>query len=369
MLSLKQKYALARAKPSMRSKLKQAFAAQKQPKKGKKNTRLPVKSGGSASRQTVPASARKLLPPPGPADARVIAAKAFDASDEFHFPAPFSDSRYIVIRGRKSFSLNADSSGHRVIFISAFQGTEPYTPTIAVTGQGGAAFNAAGVGQQNDSIASTAFSTYADTLASCHALAVTIRCTGASTGNIPEGFFTVSRLHNRLGSNASQSFGNYADYLMDQRDTRSCTAYNALTRAKGFACVPAEQAHYSEYGLCTNTAATDADWEMGKDMTPYAIVLRSTASMTVPYQITVYTEWRVKYSEDNPMLRSVQSRRMPTKPEIWNKVVEAARSFEPLLTSGLNCLADNAANALIGAVRGAIYAPGAEMAAGATMAI
>lgn len=254
---------------------------------------------------------------------------AVDARRISHIPPPLPLGPYTVVRGRNVFSVATSNTGQQTVLLVsphtlANVGANPVFNTYAtpVIGTIGAGTNIPGStfeGTWQDAIAVPyAAATLGGNLcsASLHALTVVVSC--FSTAVLADGAIYMGALNQRVARTRFATWNDLAANLLNRREMTSTSAFHVLSDPVAIHAYPVDTVDWAaQRPLVTGDLTTFSNNATMDSLCQLAFVWPPTTASVI-YTLTVYTEWRMNFTD--PALASTASGHMAAPLKAWNDI-------------------------------------------------
>lgn len=287
-------------------------------------------------------------------------AMSVDASRPAHIPPPVPLGPYTVLRGRTSISINTSTTDSTVVLLGphtlATAGLRDLTitPLVATSGVGSGVPGASPENYYTDTLAGGyATATISDNRANgnLHGLTVILNCLSPTT--VVQGQVYVGSLNQRINRTRYATYNELASALINRREVEPHSAYNVLSCPIKFSAYPVDVVDWSrQVPLLTQSVSTLADNVTLDSLSQLVVVLPATSAV-VSYSITVFTEWRINFTD--PALASTATTKAASDMNLWSGIAAAGAAtggFIQQVEEGI---------AAMGALSGAISAGGGLM--------
>lgn len=255
--------------------------------------------------------------------AHMIAA-AVDASTLQHIPSHIPMGPYTVIKSRVIIPLVANIAGQRAVLLLGAYGRastfdQSIAPLVAIFGQG---TDVPGVTETY--FTDTAIAAYDGTSfsngfgnANLHALTVVINCTSSATTS--NGLIYYGAVNQRVNRAQFANYNALADALIPRREFSSSSAYSLCTKPYKMSAYPVDLTDWSTQKPLVVESGTFGDNIALDSLSQMAIIIPPTPT-AVAYTVTVYTEWRVNFTD--AVLSSTSVKRAPASSTLWDRVID-----------------------------------------------
>lgn len=253
--------------------------------------------------------------------------QALDARVLAHVPPSVPMGPYTVVRSRNVRTITTDTTGastvmligpHRLVSIESC-----ITPIIAIIGTGA---NVPGTTEQT--ITDVGIQGYAGTIlnstanAQLHAITVVVQSTSSATA--AQGLVYVGSLAQRVGRQNYATYNALASALINRRELSPFAAYSTMTKPAEHSAYPVDMTEWSMQVPVHNVGATPGDNYHSDTLSQIAVVFPAT-TVAVDYNVSIFTEWRVNFTDS--VLNSTAVRHDPTPTGLWNKIVQNASAL------------------------------------------
>lgn len=291
---------------------------------------------------------------------------ALDARLPTHVPPPLPMGPYTVVRGRRVFNFQTVTGGDSLVILlgahanisSAASPPRSVSNQIAIIGSG---INVPGTTETT--LVDTVMTPYttAPTLTvanyGLHALTANIVCTSGPLATSGSAFIgTVSQRVNRL---QYASYNLLAAALTQRRDLRPFTLYNLTMEGKTLSSYPVDMITWCEQNPGINASAVQSENITTDALSQICIVIPSTAA-ALDMTLTVYTEWRVNFTD--AALASTSVKRPNAPQSLWNEAITFGNQVSGFVSDAAGIISGlQTARSSVGAAMGTISKAGSAM--------
>lgn len=268
-------------------------------------------------------------------------ATAVDASVQEHVPSHIPMGPYTVIKSRVIIPITSSISGQTTTLVMgaygrASQFDQSISPTIAILGTGTDVPTITESYFQDPAVAIYDGTNFGNGFgnANLHALTFVINCTSSATS--ANGIVYYGAVNQRINRGQFPNYNALGNALIPRREFSSQSAYSLCTKPHKVSAYPVDLTDWSTQKPLVEPSLTLGDNINLDSLCQMAIIVPPTAT-AVAYSITVYTEWRVNFTD--PVLASTSVKRQPTTPQLWDAVIDQgtklAGSYHALQDSGM----------------------------------
>lgn len=268
----------------------------------------PVRRGAASKASAVPA----------------LVLAAVDATVQQHIPPHIPMGPYTVIKSRVIIPVTTNIAGQQIVILlgaygRASQFDQSIGPAVAIYGEG---TNVPGITEsyfQDAAIATYDGTSFGNTLANgnLHALSVVMNCTSSATA--ANGLVYYGAVNQRVNRGQYSTYNELAANLYPRREFSSKSAYSLCTAPHKVCAFPVDLTDWSTQKPLVETSLTLGDNIALDSLSQIALIFPNTVT-AVQYTLTVYTEWRINFT--NAVLASTSTRREPAPQQIWNKAID-----------------------------------------------
>lgn len=269
-----------------------------------------------------------------------VVVAAVDASVQQHIPPHIPMGPYTVIKSRVIIPVTTNTFGQQTVLLLGAYGRastldQSIGPAIAILGVATAVPGITESYFQDAAIATYDGSSFGNSLANgnLHALTCVINCTSSATA--ANGLVYYGAVNQRVNRGQYATYNELATNLYPRREFSSKSAYALCTAPHKLCAFPVDLTDWSTQKPLVETSLTFSDNIALDSLSQLAVIFPDTVT-AVQYTITVYTEWRINFT--NPVLASTSTRREPAPQQVWNKAIDigtqVAGSFD-LIERGL----------------------------------
>lgn len=276
---------------------------------------------------------------------------AIDARHSLHVPPHIPMGPYTVIRSRAVRQQLSTTGTNNVVLMfgahtdNALANGTTVSNILGIVGEG---TNSPGSIEQF--VIDPIISGYAGTLGSSvatvalHALTVQCNCVESVTG--ASGQVYAGTLQSRVGRTNFVTYNALAADLIQRREMKPRSAYQALGRSFAISSYPLDMTDWTLQKPVVVPNATLSNNVTSDQLAPIVFVLPPT-STAVEYTFTVFAEWRVCFSQ--AALASTSIHHAPSSPDFWHTALKTMSN----VAGDLESLSGMASG--VGAVLGSIY--------------
>lgn len=283
--------------------------------------------------------------------------KVVDATSNTHVPCPITLGPYTVVRGRVNLSIQTNTNNSTVVLLGPHTVSTAglrdltITPVVTISGVGTDVPGTTELLTPDNLISSYASSVAGNAAnGNLHGLTVVLNCLSPTT--TVQGQVYVGSLNQRINRSRFATWNAVADSLITRREVKPYSAYNVLSKPLKYSVFPVDIVDWARQVPLVLQAAAPGDNITMDSLSQGVLIFPATAAV-VSYTITVYTEWRVNFSD--AALASTATTRPASPMDMWNKVAAVGTDtggFVQALEQGMS---------MAGALQGA-YSVGAGMA-------
>lgn len=290
--------------------------------KSKTKTQLPDKTGriGRKARKTGSKNKKRSGVQ---SVAHLAQLAAIDASHQVHIPPPVSLGPYTVVKGRISIPI-ATTTANTVVLLGSYGRATAFattsSPLCAIVGSGPAQPGVLETAYSDAIVVPYAGTTFTNGLANAtlHALTVVINCTSSAT--TANGLCYYAAVNQRVARTNFATYAALGDSLISRREFSSQSAYSLCSKPHKFSAYPVDVVDWcAQRPMVVHDDANRADAIALDSLSQMAIVFPGTVAST-SYMLTVYTEWRVNFTD--PALSSTSLKREPAPSSLWDRVMQ-----------------------------------------------
>lgn len=250
---------------------------------------------------------------------------AVDATVQAHIPPHIPMGPYTVIKSRVIVPITTSVSSQNLVLLLGAYGRattfdQSISPAVAILGEG---TNVPGVTESYflDAAVSvydgTSFSTGFGN-GNLHSLSVVVNCTSSATS--AAGLIYYGAVNQRVNRGQFATYNALATSLIPRREFSSKSAYSLCTNPHKISAYPVDLTDWSTQKPLVEPSVTLSDNIALDSLSQLALIFPPAGSTAVVYTVTVYTEWRVNFTD--PILASTSIRREPAPMSLWNKVID-----------------------------------------------
>lgn len=256
--------------------------------------------------------------------AHIIAA-AVDASTLQHIPSHIPMGPYTVIKSRIIIPVTTSITGQSTVLLMGAYGRgstfdQSVSPLVALLGVGTFVPGTTETLYSDPAITpydGTSFSNGFGN-ANLHALTVVINCTSSATA--ATGIVYFGAVNQRVNRAQFLTYNALAAALLPRREFSSSSGYSLCTAPYKMSAYPVDLTDWSTQKPLVEPAAALGDNIALDSLSQMGIIFPPTTT-AVDYTITVYTEWRVNFTD--PVLSSTSVKREPTSSSLWDRIIDA----------------------------------------------
>jgi hypothetical protein len=314
--------------------------------KGLKSTKSKPRNSIKVIKTIVKSKNKKPMRKSAPGSVRSVfaassIAAAVDASTLQHIPSHIPMGPYTVIKSRVIIPVSTNLAAQRTVLLLGAYGRastfdQSIGPLVAILGVGTNAPGTAETIYTDPAIATYDGTSFSNGFgnANLHALTVVINCTSSAT--TASGLIYFGAVNQRINRAQFAQYNVLADALIPRREFSSASAYSLCTAPYKMSAYPVDLTDWSTQKPLVEPAAALGDNIALDSLSQMAIIFPPTAA-AVDYTITVYTEWRVNFTD--PVLSSTSVKRDPASPNLWDRIIDVgsktAGAFHTLDNMGL----------------------------------
>lgn len=265
---------------------------------------------------------------------------AVDASVQAHVPSHIPMGPYTVIKSRVIIPITSNIAGQTTTLLLGAYGRasnfdQSITPTVAILGVGTDVPTITESYFQDPAVAVYDGTTFSNGFgnANLHALTFVLSCTSSATA--ANGIVYFGAVNQRVNRGQFPNYNSLGGALIPRREFSSKSAYSLCSHSHKVSAYPIDLTDWSTQKPLIEPSLTLGDNINLDSLSQMAIIIPPTAT-AVQYTVTIYTEWRVNFTD--PILASTSVKRDPTSPLLWNKVIETgnklAGSYDAMQATG-----------------------------------